>query len=364
MNNSLIFTVLLTHNLIIYFYTNPMKKFLLFAALLGMVNYVSAQDLADMFETNKHSVVTIYTAEDVSTGSGDPLTFTSSMGLGSGVLVRDNYILTASHVVANAKAIMVEFFDGEKIPAITYRISKIADVAIIKLESAPSKAKEAVIGRSDEVRIGDEIFVIGAPMGLTYSLSTGIISGRHSEKNPRNDEKILEFFQTDASINTGNSGGPMYNSKGEVIGIVSSILSRSGGFEGIGFAATSQVAKDVLNARGSKYFGIDAITLPYEMAKVLNVPQESGWLIQNVVKGSPAGMLGLKGGFRKVIIEENEILLGGDIILSIDGIKITEEESIFKISEHLDSVESTNTHKIMVLRAGEILEFNWISSDN
>jgi serine protease Do len=340
-----------------------MKKFLLFAAVIGMAHFVSAQDLADMFETNKHSVVTIYTAEDVNTGSGDPLTFTSNMGLGSGVLVRDNYILTAAHVVANAKAIMVEFFDGEKIPAVTYRISKTADVAVIKLESAPSNAKQAVIGSSDDVRIGEEIFVIGAPMGLTYSLSRGIISGRHSEKSPISDHKILEFFQTDASINTGNSGGPMYNSKGEVIGIVSSILSRSGGFEGIGFAATSQVAKDLLNERSALYFGIDAITISYEMARILNITQESGWLIQNVVKGSPAGMLGLKGGFRKAIIEEKEILLGGDIILSIDDIKITEEESIFKLASYLDSVVSTATHKIIIMRAGEIMEFNWISSD-
>lgn len=338
-----------------------MKKHLLGALMILMVQFTLAQDLAELFETNKYSVVTIYTSEDVNPGAGDPRTFTSNMGLGSGVLIRDNFILTAAHVVANAKAIMVEFYGGEKIPAVTYRISKIADVAVVKLESAPSDARVAAIGNSDDVRVGDRVFVIGAPMGLTYSLSNGIISGRHSEKNPIRDDKILEFFQTDASINTGNSGGPMFNQKGEVIGIVSSILSRSGGFEGIGFAATSQVARDVLNARSSLYFGIDALPLPYEMAKVLNVPQESGWLIQNVVKGSPAGNIGLKGGFRKVIIEEEEILLGGDIILQVGNVKITEETSLFKIAEYLDGVQGTATIPIKVLRAGEIMEFNWIN---
>ena len=341
-----------------------MIKYFLFLVFAALSQFAMAQDLAELFERNKYSVVTIYTAEDVNSGSGDPRTFTSNMGLGSGVLIRDNIVLTASHVVANAKAIMVEFFDGERIPATTYRISRIADVAVIKLESAPSNPKPAVIGNSDEVRIGEEIFVIGAPMGLTYSLSSGIISGRHSEESPRGDEKILEFFQTDASINTGNSGGPMFNKKGEVIGIVSSILSRSGGFEGIGFAATSQVAKDVLNARSSLYFGIDAVSLSYELAKILNVPQESGWLVQNVTKGSPAGNIGLKGGFRKVIIEDEEILLGGDIILSVGGVKITEEQSIFKIAEYLDSMGSTATITLMVFRSGEIMEFNWISTDN
>jgi len=340
-----------------------MKKHFLFLALAALSQFILAQDLAELFESNKYSVVTIYTAEDVNPGSGDPRTFTSNMGLGSGVLIRDNMVLTASHVVANAKAIMVEFFDGEKIAATTYRISKIADVAVIKLESVPTNPKPAVIGKSDEVRIGDEIFVIGAPMGLTYSLSQGIIAGRHSEKSPRGDEKILEFFQTDASINTGNSGGPMYNKNGEVIAIVSSILTRSGGFEGIGFAATSQVAKDVLNARSSVYFGVDAVTLSYELAKILNVPQESGWLVQNVVKGSPAGNIGLKGGFRTVTIEDEEILLGGDIILSVGDVKITEEKSIFKIADYLDSVGSTATITLMIYRNGEIMEFNWISTD-
>jgi len=341
-----------------------MKKYFLLLAIAAFSQFVLAQDLAELFESNKYSVVTIYTAEDVNSGSGDPRTFTSNMGLGSGVLIRDNMILTASHVVANAKAIMVEFFDGEKIAATTYRISRIADVAIIKLESAPTDPKPAVIGSSNEVRIGDEIFVIGAPMGLTYSLSHGIIAGRHSEESPRGNGKILEFFQTDASINTGNSGGPMFNKKGEVIGIVSSILSRSGGFEGIGFAATSQVAKDVLNARSSLYFGVDAVTLSYEFAKILNVPQESGWLVQNVTKGSPADSIGLKGGFRKVIFEDEEILLGGDIILSVGDVKITEEQSIFKIAEYLDSMGSSAAITLMVYRGGEIMEFNWISTDN
>lgn len=329
--------------------------------MILMVQFTLAQDLSDLFETHKYSVVTIYTAEDVNPGAGDPRTFTSNMGLGSGVLIRDNYILTAAHVVANAKAIMVEFYGGEKIPAVTYRISKIADVAIIRLESAPSDARVAAIGNSDDVGVGDKVFVIGAPMGLTYSLSAGIISGRHSEKNPLRDDKILEFFQTDASINTGNSGGPMFNDKGEVIGIVSSILTRSGGFEGIGFAATSQVAKDVLNARSSLYFGIDPLHLSYEMAQILNVPQESGWLIQNVVKGSPAGNIGLKGGFRKVTIEDKEILLGGDIILQVGDVKITEETSVFKIADYLDGVQGTATIPLIVLRAGEVMKFNWIN---
>ncbi len=327
-----------------------------------MTGSVFSQDLADLFEQNKQSVVTIYVSESVSTGTGDPRTFTANEGLGSGVLINANTVLTASHVVANADAIMVQFFDGETIKASTRRISRMADVAVITLSKAPANPHIAVIGNSDEVRIGEEVFVVGAPMGLPYSLSRGVISGKHAEHQLSNDGKSLEFFQTDASINTGNSGGPMYNYKGEVIGIVSSILTRSGGFEGIGFAATSNVARELLSGRGSRYFGIESILLTYEMAQILNVPQESGWLVQHVVRNSPAGKLGIRGGFREVLFDEQEVMLGGDIILQIDDIVITGEESVIKVWEYLNSNHSTATYTIKALRAGEIKEFRWVSA--
>ena len=339
-----------------------MKKFLL-VSLFALFSFsLLAQELADLFEDIKKSVVTIYVQESLNAGTGDPRTFTSNQGLGSGVLINNDIILTASHVVANADKIMVQFFDGEAVPASVTRISRIADVAVITLARPPSDPHTAHIGDSDEMRIGEDIFVVGAPLGLPYSLSRGIISGKHAEHNYSNDGKSLEFFQTDASINTGNSGGPMFNYRGEVVGIVSSILTRSGGFEGIGFAATSNVARDLLTERGSVYFGIESMVLSYELARILNVPQESGLLVQHVVRDSPAGKLGIRGGFRKVRLEGQELLLGGDIILQVDEIRITGEESVYQIWEHLSSTHSTVTHTIKVLRDGEIREFRWILS--
>ena len=340
-----------------------MKKIVLLAVLTFMVNSSQAQSLADLFENNKHSVVTIYVNESLNTGTGDPRTFTSNQGLGSGVLVREDIVLTAAHVVGNADQIMVQFYDGEAQEAQTIRISRIADVALIQLSHPPTHPQVAVLGNSDEVRIGDEIFVVGAPMGLPYSLSRGVISGKETEKNLSNDGKSLEFFQTDAAINTGNSGGPMFNYNGEVIGIVSSILTRSGGFEGIGFAATSNVSKSLLTTRGSRFFGIEAMLLSNELARILNVPQESGWLVQHVVKKSPAGKIGIQGGFRYITLEDEEILIGGDIILQVDDILITGEASIYQLWEYLNQVESTVTHRIRILRAGEIIELNWESTD-
>ena len=235
-----------------------MKKIAFLAVLTLISTQLFAQDWAELFETHKRSVVTIYTAEAVNTGTGDPRTFTSSMGLGSGVLVRNDMVLTAAHVVGNAEEIMVQFYDGEAIPAKTIRMNRLVDVALIRLGKAPDDPHLATLGNSDETRTGESVFIIGAPMGLPFSLSTGVISGRHAQSDMVTEGYPVEFFQTDASINTGNSGGPMFNSKGEVIGIVSSILSRSGGFEGIGFAATSEIAQAVLTSKGSKYFGIDS----------------------------------------------------------------------------------------------------------
>jgi serine protease Do len=340
-----------------------MKKTFLAISIAVLAHPLMAQNLADLFEENKRSVVTIYVTENVSSGSGDPRTFTSNMGLGSGVLVKDDVVLSAAHVVGNAEEIMVQFYDGEAISAKVERMSRVADVALLRLDKPPVNPQAAVVGNSDETRIGDEIFVVGAPMGMPYSLSRGVISGRHSKKDLTSDGKMTEYFQTDASINTGNSGGPMYNYRGEVIGIVSFILTRSGGFEGIGFAATSQVAKDLLLSRSSKYFGVEALILPYELAQILNVPQESGWLVQHVVKDSPAGVSGLKGGYRSIMIDEEEILLGGDIILQVDNIKITGEASVSELRDYLDNVDATVKHRFTVLRSGRIKYLYWISSD-
>ena len=340
-----------------------MKKILMLAMVIMGTQQMMAQELADLFDSTKHSVVTIYTSESVNTGTGDPRTFTSSMGLGSGVLIRNDMVLTAAHVVGNAEEIMVQFFNGEAVPAKTIRMARLADVAVIQLLKLPTDPHVATIGNSNETRIGEEVFVIGAPMGLPNSLSRGVISGRHAQENMTLDGNILEFFQTDAAINTGNSGGPMFNYQGEVIGIVSSILTRSGGFEGIGFAATSEIAKTVLGSRGSKYFGIDAMILPPELAVILNVPQESGWLVQHVVKKSPAGMAGVQGGFRVIELDGEEVLLGGDIILSVDDIAITGLDSIVEIFNHLNASASTARHKIKVYRAGKIKDLYWIASD-
>src|SRR6266446_2426689 len=184
-----------------------------------------AQRLRDTFRRVKETVVVVRTEQR----GEDP-------ALGSGVVISaDGKVLTAAHVVQTADKITVQFADNQTSPARVIASSVLADVALLQLTEVPANAMFAKLGNSDEAEVGDEILVVGAPFGLSYTLTVGHISGRHlpgMKMGIMGRMATMEFFQTDAAINMGNSGGPMFNLDGEVIGIVSSILSRSGGFSG------------------------------------------------------------------------------------------------------------------------------------
>jgi serine protease Do len=320
----------------------------------------SAQQLSDLFDQVKSSVVVIHVLSKQNTGLGDPYQQASVGGLGSGVLVSsDGYVLTAAHVVNDAAEIMVEFIDGQEIPARIERLANQADVALIKLQKMPTNPNVAKIGESDSVRVGDQVFVIGAPMGLSYSLTTGIISARHNTHKMTNSFVEAEFFQTDASINTGNSGGPVFNMQGEVIAIASAILSRSGGFEGIGFAATTEIARTLLVKKQSYWWGFTPVFLNDELAWIFNLPQEAGILVENVTDKSPAYFAGLKGGYIKLQIGEEEFLAGGDIILAVENIPVTSEENLGKIQEYVMNLPAKTRFNVTILRKGKTQNLQW-----
>jgi serine protease Do len=320
-----------------------------------------AQQLSELFNQVKSSVVVIHVISKQNTGIGNPYQQTSVGGLGSGVLVtEDGYILTAAHVVNDAAEILVEFFDGQEIPARVERLSNRADVALIRLQQPPANPNVAKIGESDSVKVGDPIFIIGAPMGLSYSLTSGIISARHSMHKMTNSFVEAEFFQTDASINTGNSGGPVFNMQGEVIAIASAILSRSGGFEGIGFAATTEIARTLLVKKQSYWWGFTPIYLNDDLAWIFNIPQEAGILVESVTDKSPAYFAGLKGGYIGMKIGEDEFLAGGDIILAVEDIPVTSEENIAKIQEYVWEMPAKTRFNVTILRKGKVQNLQWV----
>ncbi|WP_319502396.1 trypsin-like peptidase domain-containing protein [uncultured Draconibacterium sp.] len=337
-----------------------LKTFTLTILLLSCLTSV-AQSFADLVAEVNQSVVTIQVLQKRNTGLGNPNGYTDDHGMGSGVLVGEKkiYILTAAHVVADASKIQVVFADGTSSEATIRRIDQTADVALLQLTEVAAHIPPAKIGDSDAMRIGDDIFIIGNPLGLEHSVSRGIISGKHVEKNEINNNRSQEFFQTDASINKGNSGGPMFNMQGEVVGIVSSILSFSGGFEGLGFAATSSITKEILLQTGRIWFGTNVIPMSAEFCNIFNIPQEGALMVQAVVENSPAYFMGLKGGYVKMTIGKMEILAGGDVILQFDDIPLDSIENITRFYDYLNSMKSGQNYTVKILRNGEIKHLSW-----
>ncbi len=326
--------------------------------LIGIT--VKAQDISALFAKLDSSVVIIQVIESQTKGDGGLNDKVSFGALGSGVLIdKTGRILTAAHVVNNADEIQVIFRDGQVLKAKVTSLSRQADIAVIKTMGVIRNPKPAKLGDSDKSKIGDKIMIIGSPMGLHHSLSVGYISRKETEKQMTSNFKSMEFFQTDASINTGNSGGPMFNMDGEVVGIVSSILSRSGGFEGIGFVATINIIKDLLLEKSNTWLGVDVLFLHGTLAMAFNVPQEGGVLIQNVTKGSPAHFMGLKGGFIKSVIAEREVVIGGDIVLAIDNYKFDTPKNVEKAVNYLNSIAKGGSYTLKVLRAGKIIDLKW-----
>jgi S1-C subfamily serine protease len=265
--------------------------------------------------------------------------------------------VTAAHVVHNAENVMVEFESGDKCLAKVQASSPQADLALLKLEKMPEGATPAMLGDSDRVNVGDDIFIIGAPYGIGHSLTVGYISARHHPNKVVKNFELGEFFQTDAAINTGNSGGPMFNMKGEVVGIVSNILTRSGGFEGVGFAVTSNTARKVLLEEPTPWSGVDFYMLSGDMARAFNIPQSSGALVMRVAVGSLGHKAGLKGGTIQAVLEDGPVLLGGDVVLAVQGIAISDKEgTIEKIRKAVSQVPVNGGIEIKVLRSGEILD--------
>lgn len=319
---------------------------------------VSAQDMtvSELYERVQGSVVSIYTEEKVPV-KGLQQEMTTSEGIGSGVLLTDKGdILTASHVVHNAENIVVGFPDGTKIPARILGSVVAADLAHIQLEWMPDNPTIAQLGDSDLAKTGDEVVVIGSPYGIERSLSVGHISGRHINKDISQGLHTMELLQTDAAINQGNSGGPMFNMKGEVIGIVSYILSETGGFQGIGFVVSSNMAKKLFIEEKAFWSGFESIIVSGDLAAVLNLPQDGGLLVQRVVINSPAYDMGLKGGTITIEMEEEEILLGGDVILAINDIPTIDEDWAIKVRENLTQLKKGDMVKLTVIRAGKILD--------
>lgn len=331
------------------------------ALLLAVTSSASAagDDLSEVFRHVSPSVVVVETIQSETPPGGRGLPVAVG-GLGSGVLIsNDGKVMTAAHVVQTADSVTVVFPSGERIDARVLASEPPADVALLQLERMPQVARIAVIGDSDAMRVGDPVFVVGAPYGISHTLTVGHISARRRPDARLGGFGLAEFFQTDAAINQGNSGGPMFNMDGEVIGIVSHIITMSGGSQGLGFAVTSNMARKLLIEQRSIWSGMEGHLLRGEMAKLFNVPQPAGVLVQRVASGSIAAHLGLRPGTVPATIGDESMLLGGDIILEVQGVTIEGGIDTYeRIRARIQELKDRDKIVIKVLRGGEVLELS------
>jgi Do/DeqQ family serine protease len=236
-------------------------------------------------------------------------------GVGSGIIVSpDGYILTNNHVVEDADKVEVELNDNRKFTAKVVGADEPSDIAVLKIEMA--NLPTVSFGDSDKVDVGDLVLAIGNPLGIGQTVTMGIISAKSRQSPGRGDNKTYEdFLQTDAAINRGNSGGALVNLRGELIGVPSQILSQSGGNIGIGFAIPTKMARNVMDQliRNGKVrrgkLGIYVRDVDPDLAKQFGFKGPSGAFVEDIEKGAPADLAGVKPG---------------DIITEFQGLRIND----------------------------------------
>jgi serine protease Do len=328
-----------------------MLKYIIIATWLLISEFsasASTPDYASLYAIHSESVVTVHTLS-MTAGEERP-----TIGLGSGVLINQSRILTAAHVVQSADLIRIQFHDGTQIPAVVLSSIESSDIALLKLARAHPAPVVATLGDSSKARIGEPVFIIGSPFGLTQTLSIGHLSGR-IERGLVAGGTPIELLQTDTAINSGNSGGPMFNAAGEVIGIVSFILSKGGGFDGIGFATSSNTAEEALLNSSGLLAGFEGVFLDEFLASLLNIPQ-TGILVQRVVNDSIAQKAGLRAGTVPSQIGGQNLRLGGDVILEINGVACHSPHELQALSDSSATLSADNTYSLLVFRDGKTVE--------
>jgi S1-C subfamily serine protease len=278
--------------------------------------------------------------------------------LGSGFLINpDGRILTNNHVISGSSKIEVRFSDGSRYTAKVLVADRADDLAMIQIDPK-KKLPFLKLGDSDSLQVGQKVLAIGNPFGFSGTLTTGIVSSLGREI--RNENSTLEgLVQTDAAINEGNSGGPLLDSQGNVIGINTAILAPSGGNIGIGFAMPINRAKAMLEdfrvgkSFGRPRFGASTVYIAGDLATELKLPASGGLLIQEIGRGSAAELAGLKG-YRDVVQVGNERLgIGGDFITGIDGKAVTESDAL---AREIARKRPGDTITVKVFRAGKYLD--------
>jgi S1-C subfamily serine protease len=328
---------------------------------IGQVSTVQASTsdltLPELFTRVEKSVVQITDSDQTS-----PL----DSRLGSGFVYDDNgHIITNHHVVNGGGRIDVTFLDGTVYRATLMGSDPYTDLAVLYVKDVPpEKLVPLPLADSTIVRVGEQVAAIGNPFGLSGSMTAGIISGvgRLIPNDLAGQFSIPDVIQTDAPVNPGNSGGPLLNMRGEVIGINSAIYSTTGQSAGVGFAIPSNTMTKVvpsLITNGSfqhPWLGVSGTDMTPGIAAALGLNQPRGLLVVDVVDGSPAAQAGIRGGDDPRSIDGRDINLGGDVITAIDDKTVRKIDDILVFLEREKTAE--DNLKLTILRDGQLQDIN------
>lgn len=274
-------------------------------------------------------------------------------GTGSGsVLDKKGHILTNYHVVENARKLEVTLFDGSKWEAKLIGADPNNDLAVIKIKAPEEKLKPIPLGDSSTLKVGQKAIAIGNPFGLERTLTVGIISSIGRTLRAVNGRLMRGIIQTDAAVNPGNSGGPLLDSSGKMIGITTAIFSPVGANIGIGFAIPVNTAKKIVpqlidKGRVSRpWLGITGQDINADMANLLKLPS-AGILVAKVEKGSPADKAGIRGGRDTLMIGNLRIIIGGDLIVAVNGRAI---KNMDQVVEEIESMSIGQSVELSIIR--------------
>jgi S1-C subfamily serine protease len=264
---------------------------------------------------------------------GFPLPREQQQAQGSGFVIDESgHIVTNYHVIAGASDIEVSFSNKESMKARIVGYDQPTDVALLKVDADARALTPLELGDSDQVQVGDAVVAIGNPFGLERSIVAGIVSALQRTIESPAETPIDRVIQTDAQINQGNSGGPLINAAGQVIGVNTQIATGSNteiGNVGIGFAVPVNTVRGVvaqLRAKGRvdhAELGIGAQELTADIAELFGLPTKEGLLVTNVKEGTGAAKAGIKAGQTPIVLSGESWVVGGDILLSVDGMKLT-----------------------------------------
>jgi S1-C subfamily serine protease len=281
-------------------------------------------------------------------------------GAGSGFVIDPRgYILTNYHVVAGAQSIEVILGDKTRYPAKFVGADQRNDVALVKIDPKGKQLIALTLGDSSTLQVGQKVLAIGDPFGFESTLTTGVVSALGRTVQTSETTFIDAAIQTDASINRGNSGGPLINTHGEVIGINSAIYTPSGTTAGIGFAIPINTAKLIANDLITEgkvrraYLGVQTRSVAGWLAEALDLPVQEGLLVEQTTKGSPAAAAGIRGGDKVAQAGMRRILIGGDVIVGVDGQKVSNE---FDINVILNRKRPGDTVTITLYRGAKKLD--------